>query len=143
MLMMLPSDISRAKIWVARNTPERQTSMSVSHCSSVISVMEACATTPAELTRMSISPSASSASLLEVLDGFAVRTSQVTSVVSAPRSREPAAASATASADRLVETMSAPSRANASAMARPMPRVPPMTTAFFPRPSLRSRWCLP
>jgi hypothetical protein len=49
--------------------------------------------------------------------------------------RIPSAAASARARSRAVSTHAAPQEANPSAMARPIPRLPPMTTAVFPERS--------
>ena len=129
---MLPSSIAAPNSRIARKAPVSNTSMSFAHSSSLISVTGVVATDPWEVTSVSTSPSSSSTVSRRRSSESASRTLQVTSTVSAPRSRSSVAASLTDSAERLVATTSAPPRANARAISSPIPLVPPMTTAVCP-----------
>src|SRR5437016_766418 len=88
---------------------------------------------PALLTRMSQPPrSRATDANRRSTDSYA-RTSQAY-----PRAPEPIARAASSAAGRAraVSATVAPSRASASAMPRPMPRFPPVTTAIFPLSSV-------
>src|SRR5262245_46431697 len=84
---------------------------------------------PALLTRMSTPPARFSTSRNSRCTDSYARTSQATPNAAPPTSR---AASSAAPAARAVSPTVAPSRARATAIPRPMPRFPPVTTATLP-----------
>ena len=87
---------------------------------------------PAELTRMSTFPSAFTLESRSFSSEPRSDTSEVMRKERRPRASISRAAASTCSCRREVATTSAPASANPWAMARPMPEVPPITTATFP-----------
>jgi hypothetical protein len=103
--------------------------MSRSQSSSSRSVSDPIAAIPAELTSTSTWPNVSKAVSRRFTSDSRSRTFAVTSAVSTPISAISAVVSATFDSLVLVAITSAPSSANPSAIALPIPLVPPMTTA--------------
>src|SRR6185503_17906469 len=89
--------------------------------------------TPALLTRMCSAPSAATISLNAASTAAASATSKRLVVATPPAARTASTASPAAPslAVKLITTL-APARPSATAMARPMPRDPPVTTAIRP-----------
>src|SRR6266540_2077485 len=128
-----PAAIMRAAdACVTKTRPFRSMSITVSHESSS-SVARSCGMfVPALFTRMSTLPHSRSIRSKHTRIDAAFRTSS-----SSARDRLPFARSATATGSasspfRDVTATSAPASARASAIARPMPREPPVTSARFP-----------
>ena len=87
---------------------------------------------PALETRMSMPPSSSAASPIQAFSTGPSMMSTDFPVALTPDLASAATASATWSALRAQTATFAPSAARVSAIARPMPRVPPRMTAFLP-----------
>ena len=87
---------------------------------------------PALETSMWMPPSSSPAALIQALSASPSTMSTDAPVAFTPRLFRWATVSATCSALRAQTATLAPSRARPSAMARPMPRVPPRMTALRP-----------
>ena len=84
------------------------------------------------LTRQSIRPKVSTAACISASTCSGSRTSVGSASAVPPEPSISAAVSASGSARRPATTTAAPSRENSSAMARPMPLPPPVTTATCP-----------
>src|SRR5919112_499495 len=122
----------RPKTWQARSVPVRFVSSMSFQSSSAKSSVGARFVRPAELTSMSTRPKASRQAASNASSEARSATSDVTRSVRLPRSSISAAAASTCSARREVGTTSAPASASPCATARPMPDVPPTTTATLP-----------
>src|SRR6185312_11164757 len=126
------SSIGPPNTWQARRVPVRFTSMIESQISSVHSSVGMRRVVPAELTRISTLPnSVSTASRSRTSVARSV-TSDATRRVRRPTASISAATESTPLWARDVATTSAPAAARPSDNARPMPSVPPTTTAVFP-----------
>src|SRR5947208_7750668 len=88
---------------------------------------------PALLNRMSIGPSSCAAWPAKARPAATSATSTERCMARLPRARiSPAVSPALPSSSKWQNAMSAPSAANASAVARPIPREPPVIRAIFP-----------
>src|SRR5580693_131751 len=88
---------------------------------------------PALATRWSRPPSsAAMASTARRSAGVSVTSAAAVATVTGPRSRSRRVAAAKPSASRAMRPTAAPSAASASATAKPMPRLPPVTSARLP-----------
>src|SRR3989442_944645 len=123
---------------VMRNAPRRLTSMTRSQSSSFMRTRRPSRMTPALLTRMSTRPNRCLAASTN-----RSASSRITASATTPRTAPPRASSSLAerwsrSASRPETTTAAPSSASNVAIARPMPRLPPVTIAT--RPSRGPFW---
>ena len=91
-----------------------------------------CAIAPALETSMWIPPSSSPAALIQAFNAAPSMMSTEAPVARTPRLRRLSTVSCTCSALRAQMATFAPSRARLSAIARPIPRVPPRMTALRP-----------
>src|SRR5213078_3190799 len=117
---------------VRRNAPRRLTSMTWSQSSSFMRTRRPSRMTPALLTRMSTRPNRCLAASTN-----RSASSRITASATTPRTAPPCASSSFAerwsrSASRPETTTAAPSSASNAAIARPMPRPPPVTIATRP-----------
>src|SRR3989454_333413 len=117
---------------VMRNAPRRLTSMTRSQSSSFMRTRRPSRMTPALLTRMSTRPNRCLAASTN-----RSASSRITASATTPRTAPPRASSSLAerwsrSASRPETTTAAPSSASNVAIARPMPRLPPVTIATRP-----------
>src|SRR4029077_5708815 len=116
--------IPRAAARHVWNVPLRFVSITMRQSSSDIRAINPSRVTPALLTRMSSSPTAST-------NAFACSGSETSaSTARAPDSL--ATSSASSFPERYTSGQSAPARASSRAIARPIPREPPVTRAAFP-----------
>src|SRR5580704_6191484 len=134
MLMMRPylrSIMWRPKTWHARKVPLRLISMMLFHSVSETSSVGVRLVVPAQLTR--ISTEWNSAMVAARRDSMLARfvTSHATARDLPPADLMSPAADCASSARRPVGTTLAPALARPFASARPMPEVPPMTTAVL------------
>ncbi len=106
--------------------------MMSSHTSSGKSTVGARLILPAQLIRMSTLPHAFTVSSSRCCNVARSPTSEVSRSALRPLDSICAAASSTCSCRRELATTSAPASANPTAMASPIPDVPPTTTAVFP-----------
>jgi hypothetical protein len=120
----------RVNAFVMVNAPRKFVFKTVSHCSSDMRIIKPSRVTPALLTRMSMrlvspiifSPASATAAASE--------TSNATAQAFRPAARTSLATFSEFSAVRETQTTSAPSAANFRAIARPIPRPAPVTTAI-------------
>src|SRR5213592_3631184 len=136
MLMTRPPPFCRIMSFVAarvmRNAPRRLTSMTWSQSSSFMRTRRPSRMTPALLTRMSTRPNRCLAASTR-----RSASSRLAASAATPRTAPPCASSSFAerwsrSASRPETTTAAPSSASNAAIARPMPRPPPVTIATRP-----------
>jgi hypothetical protein len=124
--------IDSPKTWQPRSVPLRLVSRMSSHSCSLTVKVGVRFVVPAQLTRISTLPnSARTASRSATRDARSL-TSEVRRSALRPLDSISAAVVSTCSARRAEATMSAPASASPSEIARPMPVVPPTTTAVFP-----------
>jgi hypothetical protein len=109
------------------NTPRRLTSITASNCSSVIFCSRASLVMPALLTSTSMLPKRSFTAATMASSASRSVTFSARPIVCAPRARTSATAASTPSGLRSQTTTAAPSSANFSAVARPMPWAAPVT----------------
>lgn len=102
------------------------------HSSALVSWKDVPVEPPTLLIRTSIRPNAASAASTTSRAPASVVTSATTAIASAPSARASAAAASRASFSRAQRATRQPSRASSSAMARPIPRLEPVTSAAFP-----------
>src|SRR5271155_5191413 len=140
MLMMRPylrSIMCRPNTWHARNVPVRFVSMSLSQSASEKSRVGARWLNPAALRRMSTFPNA----WMEACSNFSSdprsATSQLTRRDRRPTPSISSAITFTSSMWRALGTTSAPASASPRASVRPIPELPPITTATLPSRSSR------
>src|SRR5215467_8243547 len=134
-LMILPrwrSIMPGATARAQRNMEVRLVTSTSSHSSSVTSSDGLSSVTPAFLTRMSMGPSARSASVTASRTPSALVTSRGMARARPPAASIFAAADAICSFARAAQATAAPASANAKAMARPRPRLAPVTNAARP-----------
>src|SRR5438552_3958227 len=117
---------------VMRNAPRRLTSMTRSQSSSFMRTRRPSRMTPALLTRMSTRPNRCLAASTN-----RSASSRITASATTPRTAPPRASSSLAerwsrAASRPETTTAAPASASNVAIARPMPRLPPVTIATWP-----------
>src|SRR5262245_37317393 len=120
---------------VSRTAPRNFSAKPSFHASSGRSRKAPARVAPAELTRMSQRPCRSLTVLNRCSQASSLRRSPATVIGAAPPLFIVSAAAARFAADEAARTRLAPSRANACATARPMPRLPPVTTTTFPAKS--------
>ena len=135
MLMILPdlfASMCAPKIWHARSVPVRFTSTIFCHSLSGNDTVGARLIMPAQLTRMSTCLNRSSQAASSACKDCASSTSLGCRSVWRPAASISAAVLSTCSGRRAEATTSAPAWARPRLIARPMPEVPPMTTAVFP-----------
>ena len=141
MLMMRPARRARMcgrKAWIAVKTDVRFTSSVLRHSSGVSSRKGRNTAHPALFTRMSTAGNAASAAAAIRRTSSGSATSHRHHSARRPSARIPAAVSSSSGAVRAARNTSQPSRAKASAMARPMPRPAPVMTAVLPSSSMMS-----
>jgi len=107
-------------------------SKSACHIASVAAANSPVAEVPALLTRMSSRPKAASVSATTRSQSAALLTSACTGATRPPAARISAAVCSSRSRPRAAIATAAPSCASSTAVARPMPCVPPVTIATFP-----------
>ena len=132
MAMMRPDPrltISPPNTWQLRNMPVMLVSITRSQSASLISSVGTRLVVPAAYTMMSSRPKVSTQASLTRSSSDVSATSAGTRRVRRPRPSISAATASTFAARRPVTTTSAPASARPRAMARPMPLVPPTTTA--------------
>ncbi len=120
------------KTWQARRVPVRFVSIISRQSSSGNVSVGARLILPALLTRMSTLPKRETVSASSFSRDPRSCMSQVRRRVARPRASISAAVSSTCSWRRAEATTSAPASASPRLMARPMPEVPPTTTAILP-----------
>src|SRR5438093_844638 len=122
--------IARKACFAHSQAPFRSTANTRSHSASVISVASKYALTPALFTSTSIAPRApATASIARRTSPSAVTSARRNSTTPPPRA---CTTSRAAASSRSTNVTSAPSSANFSTIARPMPRAPPVTNATLP-----------
>ena len=139
MLTMRPerrSTICRPKTWQVRKVPVKLVSIREAQSFSGKSRVGARWLYPAELTRMSTFPNVLTIDSSKRSREARSVTSEVIDNDRRPKASISPAAILTCSCRRAVGTTSAPAWASPSAIARPIPEVPPTTTATLP---LRSK----
>ena len=121
---------ARANALVNKNAPFKFVSRTVSQSCSLIRTNKPSRVMPVLLTRMSTRPV--SAKIFSPASATALDSATSTACAQAlrPKARTSLATFPEFSAVRETQTMSAPSAANFNAMARPMPRPAPVTTAI-------------
>src|SRR5262249_9823139 len=142
MLMILPpwrAIIPGATARANRNMDVRFVASTASHSSSVTSTVFFSRMMPALLTRTSTAPSAASTSRTARPRSDALVTSSLTPVARPPRSRICSAVRSICSCERAQHATSAPAAPSASAIACPMPRLAPVTSATRPFRENQSR----
>src|SRR5215831_10443024 len=125
---IIPGATARAQ----RNMEVRLVTSTSSHSSSVTSTDALSSVTPALLTRMSMGPSARSASVTAARIPSALVTSSGMARARPPAASISAAANAIWSLPRAAQATAAPASPRARAMARPSPRLAPVTSAVRP-----------
>src|SRR4051795_552495 len=125
--LLLASRCGRAAV-ASRTVCIRSTSKQVRQFSSVSSVASALTLA----TTASIPPSRSAAAPTQAVSAPPSRTSSCTPRTPAPRPANAFSASSISAESRAQNSTAAPSSANASTMARPMPLVPPVTSTREP-----------
>ena len=124
--------------WPSRNGAVRLTAIVASQSSTVSDPSGGRRLIPAQFTRMSGGPNASSAPEAARATSARSARSALTHAASAPPARSDAAASSSRSASRATSTTRAPARASAAAIPAPIPEDPPVTTATRPSSEKRS-----
>src|SRR5215217_1384933 len=136
MWMMVPPPLARMTStarWLHHTADIRLRSITALHCSTVAASNEPAPPLPPTLfTRMSSVPNARTAASTAATAPVWVATSATTVATSAPAARSSFAAVSRASAPRALRHTRAPSRASAATVARPMPRLLPVTSAALP-----------
>src|SRR3954469_1687842 len=128
-----PSPRTPAAAWVAANTPRTFTASTRSTSSSAVSLKAPTKPTPALFTSTSSRPN--SATVAETADDTAAASAESAWIASARRPRFLICSTTSAARAALcwyVSATSAPSSASRSAVAAPMPRLPPVTNATLP-----------
>ncbi|CAM5697174.1 hypothetical protein SVIOM74S_03300 [Streptomyces violarus] len=120
------------KRWPSRNGASRLTAIVRSQTSSVSSSIGGRTLIPALLTRMSGSPKASTARSAAVRTPSRVLRSALTQAARQPSAVSSSTVAISPASPRATTTTLAPARARARVMARPMPELPPVTTATRP-----------
>jgi hypothetical protein len=139
MLMIRPerrSTMCRPKTWHARSVPVRFVSRIADQSPSLISSVGVRFVRPAQLTSTSAFPNAPTVLSRSRWSDARSVTSEVSRSVFRPRDSISLAVASTCSRRRDDATTSAPASASPWARARPIPEVPPRTTAVLP---VRSR----
>src|SRR5262245_50964983 len=136
---IMPGATARAQ----RNMEVRLVASTPSHSSSVTSSDGLSRVTPALLTRMSMGPRVPSASLTACRISSALVTSRGIARARPPAPSISAAADTISSLARAAQAILAPASAKASAMARPRPRLAPVTNAVRPSREKRRSVVLP
>src|SRR5579863_740924 len=134
MLMMrlyLRSIMWRPKTWQARNVPLKLISRMLFHSDSETSSVGVRLVVPAQLTRISTEPNSATVAARSASMLARFVTSHATARDLPPAALMSAAADCASSARRPVGMTLAPALARPLARARPMPEVPPMTTAVL------------
>src|SRR6267154_6314278 len=130
---LLRCRIERSTARQQRNTARRSVPSTKSQSASVVSRNGFSRITPALLTRMSIGPSASSVLLTRRSTPTAWLTSASTSIALEPAAAiSPTSCRASPARPRWLTATRAPARANAIAIARPIPLAAPVTSAVLP-----------
>lgn len=110
----------------------RFTAIVVSQTSSSSSLIGGRRLTPAQLTRMSGSPNTAADSSPAARTPSEVARSALTQAARQPSAPSSATVRASSASPRATTTTLAPARASAPVMPRPMPELPPVTTATRP-----------
>ena len=126
------SRISRAAAWQHRNVPVRFTRRTCSHSASVTSSGSLRWIVPAAFTRMSSRPRSAATPWNVAAIEAGSATSRRSPEWPAPMPESSATVSATFASAREPTITDAPACANPTAMARPNPLVPPVTSATRP-----------
>jgi len=121
----------RVKPLVNRNAPLRLVLMTESQSASLMRIRRPSRVTPALLMRMSTLPQSARIFSAAALTAAASDTSTAMAQALRPSARTSPATFSEFSAVRDTQTTSAPSLANFKAIARPMPRPAPVTTAIW------------
>src|SRR6266508_4233906 len=127
-----PAIIRAAAAWVTKTRPLRSTSMTVSQEPSSSAPRPCGMFVPALFTRISTLPHSRSIRSKQTRIDASLRTSSRSASDRRPFARSAIATGSASSPFRDVTATSAPASARASAIARPMPREPPVTSARFP-----------
>ena len=121
---------ARVKAFVNKNAPLRFVSSTASQSASLMRISNPSRVTPALLTRMSTRPVSPRIFSAAAATAAASATSTACAQAFLPTARTSSATFRAFSAVRETQATSAPSAANFKAMARPMPRPAPVTTAI-------------
>lgn len=116
----------------SRNGAFRFTAIVVSQTSSPSSVIGGRRLIPAQFTRMSGSPNAAAASSAPARTPSVVLRSALTQAARQPSAVSSSTVALSSVSRRATTTTPAPARARAPVIARPMPELPPVTTATRP-----------
>src|SRR5262249_6198035 len=128
--------------WLHNSAPRRLTSMPRHHLSRGVSQKGPNgSTTPALLTSTSTDPRRCAMALRALVTPRGSVTSAENATASPPATRIRCVVSSRSAAERAITATLAPEAASVCAMARPMPRPPPVTTATLP--CRRPTWGLP
>lgn len=127
----------------SRKGASRFTAMVVSHTSVSSSLIGGRRFTPAQLTRMSGSPKIPAASSAAVRTPARSPRSALTQAARQPSAASSSTVLTSFAPSRATTTTRAPARASAPAIARPMPELPPVTTATrSSSANMAERWSL-
>src|SRR5699024_637266 len=125
--------MGRMAAFMHRKAPLRLVWMTLSKSSSFMAMARPSRVMPALLTRIWMPPSSLTAVSIRVLAASGSATSPWTARTCTPRASSSCSVCwAAAALPAYEKTTLAPRRASSRQMARPMPRLPPVTTAVFP-----------